>query len=102
LIMEVKLNSVHFNADQKLMEFVNRKVGKLDTFFDGIIKAEVTLKVAKPETANNKVAELKLSIPATENLFAKKQANTFEEATDLAVDAMKRQLDKYKQKLKSK
>lgn len=100
--MEVKLNSVHFNADQKLIEFVNKKVSKLDTFFDGIIKADVTLKVAKPETANNKVAELKLSIPATENLFAKKQADTFEEATDLAIDAMKKQLDKYKQKLKSK
>ena len=100
--MEVKLNSVHFNADQKLVEFVNKKVGKLDTFFDGIIKADVTLKVAKPETANNKVAELKLSIPATENLFAKKQADTFEEATDLAIDAMKKQLDKYKQKLKNK
>ncbi len=100
--MEVKLNSVHFNADQKLVEFVNKKVSKLDTFFDGIIKADVTLKVAKPEAANNKVAELKLSIPATENLFAKKQADTFEEATDLAIDAMKKQLDKYKQKLKSK
>jgi putative sigma-54 modulation protein len=100
--MEVKLNSVHFNADKKLVDFVNKKVNKLDTFFDGIIKADVTLKVAKPEAANNKVAELKLSIPATENLFAKKQASTFEEATDLAIDAMKRQLDKYKQKLKKK
>jgi len=100
--MEVKINSVHFNADQKLLDFVNRKVNKLDTFFDGIIKADVTLKVAKPEAANNKVAELKLSIPATENLFAKKQANSFEEATDLAIDAIRKQLDKYKQKLKSK
>jgi putative sigma-54 modulation protein len=100
--MEVKLNSVHFNADQKLVDFIHKKVNKLDTFFDGILKAEVTLKVAKPEAAKNKVAELKLSIPATENLFAKKQANTFEEATDLAIDAMKRQLDKYKQKLKKK
>ncbi len=100
--MEVKINSVHFNADQKLLNFVNKKVNKLDTFFDGIIKADVTLKVAKPEVANNKVAELKLSIPATENLFAKKQANSFEEATDMAIDAIRKQLDKYKQKLKSK
>ena len=72
--MEVKINSVHFTADEKLVEFVTKKVNKLDTFFDGIIKAEVTLKVAKPEAANNKVAELKLSIPATDYLFAKKQA----------------------------
>ena len=100
--MEVKINSVHFNADQRLLDFVNKKVSKLDTFFDGIIKADVTLKVAKPETANNKVAELKLSIPAKDNLFAKKQADSFEEATDLAIDAIKKQLGKYKEKLKNK
>lgn len=100
--MEVKINSVHFNADQRLVDFIDKKVNKLDTFFDGIIKADVTLKVAKPEAAKNKVAELKLSIPATDNLFAKKQADSFEEATDLAIDAIKKQLDKYKEKLKNK
>ncbi len=100
--MEVKLNSVHFTADQKLVDFVNKKVSKLDTFFEGIINAEVTLKVLKPETANNKVSELKVSIPASGYLFAKKQADTFEEATDLAIDAVRKQLDKYKNKLKNK
>lgn len=100
--MEVKINSVHFNADEKLVGFVNKKVNKLDTFFDGIIKAEVTLKVAKPEVANNKVSEVKVSIPATDYLFAKKQADSFEEATDLAIDAIRKQLGKYKEKLKSK
>jgi len=100
--MEVKINSVHFTADQKLVDFVNKKVSKLDTFFDGIISAEVTMKVLKPETANNKVSELKISIPANGYLFAKKQADTFEEATDLAIDAVRKQLDKYKEKLKNK
>ena len=100
--MEVKINSVHFTADQKLVDFVNKKVGKLDTFFDGIINTEVTLKVLKPETANNKVSELKVSIPANGYLFAKKQADTFEEATDLAIDAVRKQLDKFKEKLKNK
>ena len=100
--MEVKINSVHFTADQKLVDFVNKKVSKLDTFFEGIINAEVTLKVLKPETANNKVSELKVSIPANGYLFAKKQADTFEEATDLAIDAVRKQLDKYKEKLKNK
>ncbi len=100
--MEVKINSVHFTADQKLVEFVNKKVSKLDTFFDGILKAEVTLKVVKPEAANNKLAELKLSTPAMENLFAKKQADSFEEALDLAIDAVKKQIDKFKEKLKNK
>lgn len=100
--MEVKINSVHFNADQKLLEFVNKKVSKLDTFFDGIIKAEVTLKVAKPETTKNKVSELKLLTPSMGNLFAKKQADSFEEAIDLAIDAIKKQIAKYKEKLKNK
>lgn len=100
--MEVKINSVHFNTDQRLVEFVNKKVNKLDIFFEGIIKAEVTLKVLKPETAKNKITEVKLSIPSNGYLFAKKQADTFEEATDLAVDAIRKQLGKYKEKLKSK
>lgn len=100
--MEVKINSVNFNADQKLVEFVNKKVAKLDIFFDSIISAEVILKVSKPEAANNKVAELKLSIPANDYLFAKKQADTFEEAMDLSIDAVKKQLGKYKEKLKTK
>jgi putative sigma-54 modulation protein len=100
--MEVKINSVHFNADQRLVDFVNKKVVKLDTFFDGIIKVEVILKVDKPETAKNKLAELKLSIPGTDYLFAKKQADTFEEALDLTIEAIKKQLDKHKEKLKVK
>lgn len=100
--MEVKINSVHFTADQKLVDFINKKVGKLDTFFDGIINVEVTLKVLKPEVANNKVSELKVSIPANGYLFAKKQADTFEEATDLTIDAVRKQIDKYKEKLKNK
>jgi ribosomal subunit interface protein len=100
--MEIKINSVHFTADQRLLDFVNKKVAKLDTFFDGIINAEVTLKVLKPETVKNKVSEVKISIPANGYLFAKKEADTFEEATDLAIDAVRKQIDKYKEKLKNK
>lgn len=100
--MEIIINSVHFTTDKKLVDFVNKKVNKLDTFFDGILNAEVTLKVLKPETANNKIAEIKISIPSNGYLFAKKQADTFEEATDLAVDALRKQLSKFKEKLKGK
>jgi putative sigma-54 modulation protein len=100
--MEIIINSVHFTTDKKLVDFVNKKVNKLDTFFDGIINAEVTLKVLKPEAAKNKIAEIKISIPSNGYLFAKKQADTFEEATDLAVDALRKQLGKFKEKLKSK
>ncbi|MBW6533796.1 MAG: ribosome-associated translation inhibitor RaiA [Mariniphaga sp.] len=100
--MEIIINSVHFTTDKKLVDFVNKKVNKLDTFFDGIINAEVTLKVLKPEAAKNKISEIKISIPSNGYLFAKKQADTFEEATDLAVDALRKQLGKFKNKLKSK
>lgn len=100
--MNIKINDVHFSADQKLVEFINKKVGKLDTYFDGIIGAEIILKVEKPESAKNKQVDLKLSIPSKDYLFAKKQADSFEEATDLAIEAVRRQLKKYKEKLKEK
>jgi putative sigma-54 modulation protein len=100
--MNIKVNTVHFTADQKLVDFINKKVAKMDVFFDGIISAEVLLKVDKPESANNKITEIKLSLPATDYLFAKKQADTFEEATDLAVDAIRTQLKKHKDRLRLK
>lgn len=100
--MNIQLKTLHFTADQKLIDFVNKKVPKLDTYFEGIIGAEVIMKVVKPEAANNKVAEIKLSIPGTDYLFAEKQADTFEEALDLAIEAIRRQLTKFKDKLKDK
>lgn len=100
--MNIKINDVHFTADQKLVDFVNKKVAKLETFFEGIITVEVILKVIKPETSNNKEVELKLSIPSKDYLFAKKQADTFEEATDLTIEAIKRQLTKMKEKMHDK
>jgi putative sigma-54 modulation protein len=100
--MNIQVNTVHFTPDQKLTDFVNKKVSKLDTYFEGIIGVEVIMKVVKPETANNKVAEIKLSIPGTDYLFAEKQADSFEEAIDLAIDAIRRQLTKFKEKLKEK
>ena len=100
--MNIQVKTVHFTADQKLIDFVNKKVSKLDTYFDGIIGIEVIMKVDKPETANNKIAELKLSIPGTDYLFAEKQTDTFEESIDLSIEAIRRQLIKVKEKLKDK
>lgn len=101
--MNIKVNTVHFTADQKLVDFINKKVSKMDIFFDGIISAEILLKVDKPETNNNKISEIKLSLPSsTDYLFAKKQADSFEEATDMAVEAIRRQLKKHKDKLRAK
>ncbi len=99
--MNIQVNTVHFTPDQKLIDFVNKKVSKLDTFLEGIVGAEVIMKVVKPESVNNKVAEIRLSIPGAD-LFAEKQADSFEEAIDLAIDAIRRQVSKYKEKLKDK
>ena len=100
--MNIQVNAVHFTADKRLIEFLNKKVSKLDTYFDGILGAEVILKVDKAETANNKIVEIKLSIPVNDYLFAKKQADSFEEASDLAIEAIRRQLKKFKEKLHEK
>jgi|SRR6056297_143256 len=95
--MDVKIHSVHFDADKKLIEFVENKVNKLDQFYDNIIGAEVFLRVEKDQSPYNKLAEIKLQIPGSD-LFAKKQTDTFEESTDLAVNALRKQLTKRKAK----
>ncbi len=97
--MNVKINSVHFKADRKLEAFIQEKVGKLTQYFDGIVSADVILKLENTETPENKITEIKLSIPGND-LYAKKQSKTFEEATDEVVDALKVQIKKYKEKLR--
>lgn len=96
--MDVKIQAVNFTADQKLINFVDGKVAKLNVFFDHIISCETFMKVDKSGTARNKITEIKLNLPGRE-LFAKKQCDSFEEATDSAVDALRRQLVKHKAKV---
>lgn len=92
--MEIKIKAIHFDATDKLQQFVNKKVEKLLKHNEEIADVEVTLKVVKPETAMNKEAGIKLTMPQAADLFASKVADSFEEAIDLAVDALKRQLEK--------
>ena len=99
--MNIKINSVHFDADQKLIDHINKKVNKLGQFFDGIIGAEVFLRLENVPDGENKIAEVKLLIPGND-LFVKKQAKTFEEAINKAEDTLNRQVTKYKEKLKGK
>lgn len=96
--MNVRIQSIHFDATAQLESFIEKKVTKLSRFYDGIMDAEVTLKVVKPETAMNKEASLKLLLAGNEDLFSSKTADTFEEAIDLAVEALERQLEKTKKK----
>lgn len=95
--MNIKIQTLHFNADQKLEDFVQTKVGKLVDKHQNVINAEVTLRLDKSHDSENKIAEIKLEVPGN-NLFAKKQSRSFEEATDVALEALKRQLSKHKDK----
>lgn len=96
--MDFKVNSVHFSADKKLVDFIQDKVKKLELMSDQIISSEVYLRIDKGDENANKIAEVKLLMPGSE-LFAKKQCKSFEEATDSAVDALKKQIEKYKAKV---
>ncbi len=95
--MDFKVNSVNFTVDQKLVNFIHEKVKKLELMNNGIISSEVFLRIDKNSTQENKVAEVKLLMPGQE-LFAKKQCKSFEEATDQVVNALKKQVEKHKTK----
>ena len=99
--MNIKINSVKFKADPKLENFVNNKVSKLERTYDNITSCEVSLKVDKPESDNNKIVEIQLVLPG-QTLFNSKQADTFEDATLQVVDATKIQLSKYKERFNKK
>ncbi len=99
--MDIKINSVRFNASTKLEEFVTTKVEKLVKKNENITGAEVFLRLEKNQNSENKISEIRLLVPKSE-LFARKQAKTFEEATDLTVEALRRQLIRYKETLRGK
>ncbi|HEY5570740.1 MAG TPA: ribosome-associated translation inhibitor RaiA [Bacteroidales bacterium] len=99
--MEIKIKAIHFDASQQLESFIIKKVSKLEQYYDGILIVEVTLKVVKPETVENKESQIKLLI-ANNDIFASKISNTFEESIDESVEALTKQLLKYKEKLRQK
>ena len=99
--MEVRIQSIHFDASELLQVFIQKKVAKLEKYYDDIKKVEVSLKVVKPETAENKEAGVKVIVP-NGDFYASKICDTFEEAIDLSVEAVEKQLVKYKEKQRSK
>ncbi|SEL88397.1 ribosome hibernation-promoting factor, HPF/YfiA family [Parapedobacter koreensis] len=99
--MNIIVQSIRFDADRKLIKFIQKKVNKLDQFFDQIIDGECYLKLENVEDEANKVTEFKLNIPGNQ-LFAKAQAKSFEEATDSAVESLRRQINKHKTKTRTK
>ncbi len=94
--MKLQIHSIHFDADQKLIAFIQRKADKLETFHDRIVDGEVFLRINN-SNIENKTFEIKINIPGNQ-LFAKEQAKSFEEAADLATEALRRQLKKFKVK----
>ena len=99
--MRVNINSVHFKADKKLLVFINEKIEKLTGIYDGVIGSEVNLKLGNSDNGDNKITEIRVIIPGYD-LFARKQGKTFEESTDVAVEALRRQLKKHKEKLRNR
>ena len=95
--MELKVNAVHFDATEKLHEFIEKKAAKLQKNCENIIKAEFILKVVKPETARNKETAVNIYLPGAE-LRAEKVCDTFEEGVDQCVDSLLRQIEKYKER----
>lgn len=95
--MEIRTQAVNFDADTKLIEFIDRKLGKLDTFYDNIVSTDVSLKLEKTGQVQDKVAEIKLKVPGS-TLIAKETSKSFEESIDLGASSLRRQLIKYKDK----
>ena len=95
--MNIQIHSVKFDADKKLLEFVTGKVNKLSQYSDDIVSAEVFLRLDKDQEKENKLTEIKLEYPGGP-LFAKKQSKSFEESTDLVIDALKKQITKQKER----
>ena len=97
--MNVKIQSVKFDADQKLVDFIQHKLSKIGRFADNILSADVTLKLDKDDQAGNKVVIIKLNVAGGE-LLAERRSKSFEESTDLCLDATKKQIEKFKEKRK--
>ncbi|EOR92973.1 Ribosome hibernation protein YhbH [Arcticibacter svalbardensis MN12-7] len=97
--MKISVQSIHFTADKKLLAFIQKKADKLDQMSDQIVSGEIYLKLENTVSEENKITEIKVILPGGQ-LFAKEQCKTFEEATDLAIESLKRQIDKHKIKTK--
>jgi putative sigma-54 modulation protein len=95
--MKLQVHSIHFDADQKLITYIQRKLDKLETFYDRMVDGEVFLRLNN-EGIENKTVEIKLRVPGSQ-LFAIEKARSFEEATGLAAEALRNQLKKFKTKV---
>jgi putative sigma-54 modulation protein len=94
--MNIRTESVHFTADQKLLDFIDKKIGRLEQYYDKIMDADVYLKLENGGQIKDKIVEVKLRVPG-DSIFIKETSKTFETAIDGAADRLKRQLIKFKE-----
>lgn len=97
--MKVNAQSVNFNANEELIEFVQNRLNKLETFYDKVISSDVYLKVENTSSKENKIVEIKLNVPK-DRFIVKKQCRSFEEAIDSACSSLERRLIKRKEKMR--
>jgi putative sigma-54 modulation protein len=97
--MNIKISSVHFNADKKLLDLIEKKVQKLKHYYEEIVGAEIKLKLSNNHEQENKIIEVRLEVPGND-LYAQRECKTFEEAVDQIVEALKNQMAKHKGKQK--
>lgn len=98
--MKIQTQSIHFDADVKLTDFIEQKLGKLERFYDQIIMADVMLRLENNGQVRDKVAEIKLKVPGSV-LIAKETEKSFEAAVDASVEALRRQIIKHKERVRS-
>ncbi|MFM7859618.1 MAG: ribosome hibernation-promoting factor, HPF/YfiA family [Flammeovirgaceae bacterium] len=94
--MKLQVHSIHFDADRKLVDFIQKKIDKLETFYDRVVDGEVFLRLNNTGV-ENKTVEIKVKVPGSQ-LFAREQARSFEAATEMATEALRNQIKKYKEK----
>ncbi len=99
--MDIRIQSIHFDASEQLQAFIQKKAAKLERFFEDIKAVEVVLKVVKPESAVNKEAGVKVLIPSGE-LYANKVCDSFEQSVDECLEALEKQIAKHKEKQRNK
>ncbi len=97
--MQAKIQSVKFDADKQLVDFIQTKVDKMERFIERMLSVDVILKVDKDHEQGNKLVTIKFEIPGGE-LVAERRSKTFEESVDLCLEAIKKQVEKFKEKHK--
>ena len=97
--MKIKVQSIHFDADTKLVDYVTEKAEKLCRFYEHIVDGEIFLKLERSETHENKLVEFKIHVPG-KILFSREMGNSFENAADIAFEAMEKQVKKEKDRMR--